>query len=79
MVQSERMDSIEQKIDGFFNTNLFKIGTYEGEAFMNTGKDEILIFKRDGTHQYLKRNEFEEFIYGSPYIDILKIKEERKI
>ena len=70
---------VSKKIDSFFNTNSFKIGTYEGEAFMNTGKDEILIFKRDGTHQYLKRSEFEEFIYGSPYIDILKIKEGRKI
>ena len=73
---------VDEKIDSFFNTKLFKIGTYEGEAFMNTGKDEILIFKRDGTHQYLKRSEFEEFeefVGGSPYIDILKIKEERKI
>ena len=70
---------VNKKIDSFFNTNSFKIGTYEGEDFMNTGKDEILIFKRDGTHQYLKRSEFEEFICGSPYIDILKIKEEREI
>ena len=70
---------VDKKIDSFFNTKNFKIGTYEGEAFMNTGTDEILIFKRDGTHQYLKRSEFEEFLGGSPYIDILKIKEERKI
>lgn len=70
---------IDKQIDSFFNTNLFKIGTYEGEVFMNTGKDEILLFKRDGTHQYLKRNELVEFICGFPYIDILKIKEERKI
>lgn len=70
---------IDKKIDSFFNTKMFKIGTYEGEAFMNTGKDEILIFKRDGTHQYLTRDKFEEFVCGSPYIDILKIKEERKI
>ena len=70
---------VDKKIDSFFNTKNFKIGTYEGEAFMNTGTDEILIFKRDGTHQYLKRSEFEEFVGGSPYIDILKIKEERKI
>lgn len=70
---------VNKKFDSFFNTKNFKIGTYEGEAFMNTGTDEILIFKRDGTHQYLKRSEFEEFVGGSPYIDILKIKEERKI
>lgn len=70
---------VDEKIDSLFNTKIFKIGTYEGEAFMNTGKDEILVFKRDGTHQYLTRDEFEKFVGGSPYIDILKIKEERKI
>ena len=78
MVQSERMDSIEQKVDNLFNTKYLRVANVDGEAVINTGRDEVIIFKRDGTHEYLSRVEFIEKLQKRgdviDYYDILKMR-----
>lgn len=78
MVRSERMDSIEQKVDNLFNTKYLRVANIDGEAVINTGRDEVIIFKRDGTHEYLSRVEFIEKLQKRgdviDYYDILKMR-----
>lgn len=60
MVRSERMEALNEKLKGFCDSKTLKIGNFEGEVLMNVGKDnEVLLFKRDGTHEYLTKEEFE--------------------
>lgn len=63
MAQSREMgtigDAVNERLKGFCSSKHLQVGRFNGEVLMNVGKDnEVLLFKRDGTHEYLTKEEF---------------------
>lgn len=78
MGSTTQPNDAEQKINNLFDSKYLRVANIDGEAVMNTGRDEVIVFKRDGTHEYLTRVEFMEKLRKRgntiDYYDILKMR-----
>lgn len=57
------MEIDNEKLKKFCESKHLQVGHFNGEVLMNVGKDnEVLLFKRDGTHEYVSKERFERML-----------------
>ena len=57
------MEVDNEKLKKFCESKHLQIGNFNGEVLMNIGRDnEVLLFKRDGTHEYVSKERFEQML-----------------
>lgn len=57
------MEVDSEKLKKFCESKHLQVGHFNGEVLMNIGRDnEVLLFKRDGTHEYVSQERFEQML-----------------